>query len=381
MNTTTVFIHLIAGARPNYMKIAPLYKALEAESDLFSAQIIHTGQHYDTNMYQAFFRDFDLPDPHVYLGIGSGSHAQQTAKIMMAYEEVCMQNRPDLTVVVGDVNSTLACALVVKKLNIPLAHLEAGLRSGDREMPEEINRIVTDTLADILWTPSRDADENLRREGIPDGRIRCVGNVMIDSLEMVRGTIERREAYRTWHLEPGNYAVLTLHRPANVDDDRRLRRIIETIISLSEKIAIVFLAHPRTRKRLVGSGLDRDLESSPGVYFAEPLSYIDFMSLVFASRMVITDSGGIQEETTYLNIPCLTLRPNTERPITVTQGTNELVEVDELQDCVSAILKGDWKKATRPDFWDGKSSARIVSHLKEFTGSETSVDRQNTVGE
>ena len=359
-------IHLVAGARPNFMKIAPLYKALSAEPEYFCPQIVHTGQHYDLNMSETFFREFQLPEPDLYLGVGSGSHAQQTAKVITAYEEICLRQPPQLTVVVGDVNSTMACAITAKKLNLPVAHLEAGLRSYDRTMPEEINRVITDTIADILWTPSPDADDNLKREGVSENRIRRVGNIMIDTLRMNETAIESRKKYLEFGVEPKRYGVMTLHRPSNVDRREPLESIVDAVRTCSERLPIVFLIHPRTKHRLEEFGLRRDLERGPNVYWAEPQGYVDFLSLVSNSAFVVTDSGGIQEETTVLNIPCLTLRENTERPITIQQGTNELIRPDTLADCLSRILDGKWKQGTVPDLWDGYTSGRIVRHLKEI---------------
>ncbi len=367
-----VLVHLVAGARPNFMKITPLYKALSAEPEHFCPQIVHTGQHYDLNMSETFFREFQLPKPDLYLGVGSGSHAQQTAKVMTAYEEICLSRPPQLTVVVGDVNSTMACAITAKKLNLPVAHLEAGLRSRDRTMPEEINRVITDTIADILWTPSPDADDNLRHEGIPDSRIRRVGNIMIDTLRMNEPVIQCRRKYLEFGLAPKGYGVLTLHRPSNVDRKEPLESIVHAVRTCSERLPIVFLIHPRTRNRLEEFGLWDDLERCSNIHRAEPQGYVDFLSLVANSAFVVTDSGGIQEETTVLNIPCLTLRENTERPITIQQGTNELIRPDALLECLSRILDGKWKQGTPPDLWDGEASERIVQHLKEIIAASVS---------
>ena len=358
----TKIIHLIAAARPNFMKIAPLFHALKREPWCDPA-IVHTGQHYDANMSDAFFRDLQLPEPHRHLGIGSGTHAEQTGGVMMAYERLCQAERPDLTVVVGDVNSTMACTLAATKLLIPVAHLEAGLRSGDRTMPEEINRVVTDALCEILWTPSEDADRNLAREGVAAGRVSRVGNIMIDSYEMMRPAIERAETRNKLGLKPGGYAVVTLHRPANVDDATALEILSEAMIAIAAQLPLVFPAHPRTRKALTRFGLLERVANAPGVHLVEPMGYIAFMSLMREAKAAITDSGGIQEETTYLGIPCLTLRPNTERPITVSRGTNRLVTATELGPAVGRILAGAWAKGERPELWDGATAGRVVADL------------------
>jgi len=347
------------------MKIAPLYHALKKE-DWAVPIIVHTGQHYDINMSDAFFQDLNLPEPNIHLNVGSGTHAEQTAKVMMAYEKVLMTERPDLVVVVGDVNSTMAATIASVKLGIPVGHLEAGLRSFDRTMPEEINRIVTDALADILWTPSPDADENLLKEGIPKERIVRVGNIMIDSFEMLRPKIEENKSYIQFGLSQNNYGVVTLHRPSNVDDYTTLKQISLALMRLSEKISLVFPVHPRTRKNLEALNLIKNLESAKNLILIEPLSYIPFMSLVLHSRFVLTDSGGIQEETTYLGIPCLTLRKNTERPITTTQGTNRLCRTDEIEAKVEKILNTIRMNRQIPELWDGHTAQRICNSIKFF---------------
>jgi UDP-N-acetylglucosamine 2-epimerase (non-hydrolysing) len=354
-------------------------------------------------MSDAFFKDLGLPEPDLHLGVGSGTHAEQTGQVMMAYEKVLLEEKPDLVVVVGDVNSTVACALATSKIQyqpspmshelrsathelsatpapwnvaaIPLgsyelghrpmiAHLEAGLRSFDRTMPEEINRLLTDALADILWTPSQDADENLMREGVSPKKIHRVGNIMIDSLEMLRDKIQDQAAYNEFGLEPGNYGVITLHRPSNVDDRKVLKLICHTLMRMSRKIPLIFPIHPRTRKSLEQNGLLPTLKRSPGLYTLEPLNYIRFMNLVFNCRLAITDSGGIQEETTYLGIPCLTMRPNTERPITITQGTNRLCKPQELEKKAEAILSGKTTRGNDIELWDGKTATRVVKSIR-----------------
>lgn len=358
-------IHLVAAARPNFMKIAPLYHEARREPWL-EARIIHTGQHYDVNMSDSFFKDLGLPAPHIHLGVGSGTHAEQTARVMVAYESVLRDERPDLVVVVGDVNSTMAATLSASKLGVKVAHLEAGLRSFDRTMPEEINRVVTDALADLLWTPSSDADENLLREGIPRERIQRVGNIMIDSLEMLRSTIEAQAVHEEFGLESGRFGLVTLHRPANVDPPDVLEQLCRGLVRVSESLPLVFPVHPRTRKNLESHNLLRLLEGRSGLHLVQPQSYVRFMSLIFASRLVITDSGGIQEETTYLGIPCLTLRPNTERPITVAQGTNRLCEPAGMVDEVSAILSNGRRTGCTVPLWDGRTAGRVVESMRQF---------------
>lgn len=356
-------VHLIAAARPNFMKIAPLYHALSA-ADWCDVKIVHTGQHYDANMSDVFFRDLRLPEPDFHLNVGSGSHAEQTGQVMIAYERVCVGHPPDIIIVVGDVNSTAACAMVGAKLWIPVVHLEAGLRSRDRRMPEEINRLVTDAIADVLWTPSSDADENLRAEGVPTEKIERIGNIMLDSFEMLREQIDASEAAIELRL-PGEFALVTLHRPSNVDTESDLQQIIKTLLRVAKKVPVVFVAHPRTIKNLEKFGLRNVLENDQSVLLVDPLPYVDFMHLVTRSRLVITDSGGLQEETTYLGIPCLTMRENTERPITITEGTNRLVNSMTLEENVDRVLSGDWNQGSRPDLWDGKTAERALRFLAQ----------------
>ena len=358
-------VHLIAAARPNFMKVAPLWHALAASAD-FAPVLVHTGQHYDSNMSGDIFADLGLPDPDFHLGVGSGSHAEQTGGVMIAYGEVAAAHRPDWLVVVGDVNSTLACALTGVKLGIRTVHLEAGLRSRDRTMPEEINRIATDAIVDVLWTPSPDADANLTAEGVPAKRISRVGNIMLDSFEMKRPAIEAAGVPESLGFNGRGYCVVTLHRPSNVDDPRQLETLVGCLAEVQARLPVVFPVHPRTAARLKEHRLEAALTGA-GVRLLEPLPYVRFMSLVAGAKAVITDSGGVQEETTYLGIPCLTLRDTTERPITVEQGTNRLATADT----VSALLNESLEQAAngdahfrRPEFWDGRTAERCVADLR-----------------
>lgn len=360
-------VHLIAAARPNFMKVAPLFHALQRDQD-FEVALVHTGQHYDANMSDEFFVDLGLPEPDFHLGIGSGSHAEQTGRVMMEYEKVCLANTPDWIIVAGDVNPTVACSLVGAKLQIPVAHLEAGLRSGDRRMPEEINRIVTDSIADVLWTPSPDGDAHLRREGVPASKISRVGNIMLDSFEMLRDKIEATKTCETLGLAPQGYGIITMHRPSNVDDRETLENLLDELIQSSKLIPLAFPVHPRTAGKLLEFGLRGKLEAAPDIHLLDPLSYVPFMGLVLASRVIITDSGGIQEESTYLGIPCLTLRENTERPITIDEGTNRLVEPGTLASHVETAIGEDLSGGRRPDLWDGKTAGRIIEDLRKRSG-------------
>jgi UDP-N-acetylglucosamine 2-epimerase (non-hydrolysing) len=360
-------VHLIAAARPNFMKIAPLYHALKRE-DWCRTSIVHTGQHYDFNMSDAFFRDLRLPDPHFHLEVGSGSHAEQTGNVMMAYEKVALAEKPDWIIVVGDVNSTAACAMVGAKLWIPVVHLEAGLRSRDRRMPEEINRLVTDAIADVLWTPSPDADENLIAEGVAPERIDFIGNIMIDSYEMMRDAISADTTRAGLGLEERAFGVVTLHRPSNVDTPEMLSALVDVLIEVSKALPLVFAVHPRTRKRLKDFDLEARLSASTRIKVIDPLGYVQFMNLVSQSAAVITDSGGVQEETTYLGIPCFTLRETTERPITATIGSNQLVKPGTLVERVRAAVGLNTRTGRRPDRWDGKAAERAVVCLKQRAG-------------
>ena len=378
----------IARARPQFIKAAAVSRAIfqhnEKHSYLAIAEtLVHTGQHYDLNMSDNFFKDLRLPDPHIHLGVGSGSHAEQAGKVMMAYEKVILAQRPDLVIVVGDVNSTLACTIAASKVSYPenhvnahmpeltskrrpvIAHLEAGLRSFDRSMPEEINRIVTDSLADILWTPSLDGDENLLHEGVDPIKIDRVGNIMIDALEMMREKTELLEVYKELGVAKGAYCVTTLHRPANVDSVEQLSHFCDVLVDVSRSISIVFPVHPRTRKNLEKFRLYERLNDTEDIILTEPEGYNRFMSLIFECKFVITDSGGIQEETTYLGIPCFTLRPNTERPVTVNQGTNVLCTLKSLKDCIAVMLTGKQKEHSIPELWDGATADRVVESIQQ----------------
>ena len=378
----------VVGARPNFMKVAPIVEAAARRAGEFTSRLVHTGQHYDAQMSDAFFRDLNLPTPDVYLGAGSGTHAAQTAAVMRLFEPVVLQEQPHWVIVVGDVNSTLACALVCAKLGVPVAHVEAGLRSRDRRMPEEINRLLTDQIADLLLTPSPDADANLRAEGIPLERIRFVGNVMIDSLYAQLERASRSHVRESLGVAGKDYAVLTLHRPSNVDDRAALAHILAALERIGERLPVIFPAHPRTLNRLAEFGLTECLAGSAALCLIEPLGYLDFLRLMSGARLVLTDSGGLQEETTALGIPCLTLRENTERPITVEMGTNTVVGTDPEKIVRAAFAALDVEagvpgrephrgspdgvphaRGRRPPLWDGHTADRILDALKEKTHS------------
>ncbi len=358
----------IVGARPNFMKIAPIVEAMRRRARRFQPLVVHTGQHYDAQMSDAFFRDLGLPEPDVYLGVGSGSHAVQTAKVMIEFEPVVLEQKPDWVLVVGDVNSTIACALVCSKLGIKVAHVEAGLRSRDRTMPEEINRILTDQISDLLLTPSGDGDENLKAEGIDEHKIRFVGNVMIDSLfNQLKRAEEVSKIREKLSVDGKDYAVLTLHRPSNVDDKETFSRLLDAIENINERLPVIFPVHPRTHGRISEFGFE---ERAKKLMLIEPLGYLDFMRLYSGARLVLTDSGGIQEETTALGIPCLTLRENTERPITVTMGTNKIVGTDTEKierEAFNALSESREKTPAQiPPLWDGKTAERICDALLEY---------------
>jgi UDP-N-acetylglucosamine 2-epimerase (non-hydrolysing) len=356
----------VVGARPNFMKVAPIVEAMRRREREFTPLVVHTGQHYDAAMSDFFFRDLELPQPDVYLGVGSASHAAQTAAIMERFEPFVLREKPDWVVVVGDVNSTLACALVCVKLGVKVAHVEAGLRSRDRTMPEEINRLLTDQIANLLFTPSQDADENLANEGIAPERIRFVGNVMIDSLLKYLPLADKSTAKENLGLDGKGYAVLTLHRPANVDDLQTLTSILDALEEIGSRVPIVFPVHPRTLKMIAELGLNDRVTNMPGLRLTDPLGYLDFLSLYSEARLVLTDSGGIQEETTVLGIPCLTLRENTERPITVKIGTNKIVGTDSrkiVDEAFSALDETVKKPSSIPPLWDGQTAQRIIDAL------------------
>jgi UDP-N-acetylglucosamine 2-epimerase (non-hydrolysing) len=357
----------IVGARPNFMKIAPIYAEMKRRGSEFDPLIVHTGQHYDAKMSDAFFNDLGMPEPDVYLGIGSASHAVQTAKIMLEFEPVILREKPDWVLVVGDVNSTIACALVCSKLGVKIAHVEAGLRSGDRTMPEEINRILTDSISDLLLTPSPDGNENLKREGIADEKVKLVGNVMIDSLFRNLEFAQNSNILNELGLESKDYATLTLHRPSNVDEKEVFESLLDALTEISRQIPIIFPAHPRTKARIEEFGFSERIENS-NIVITEPLGYLDFLKLMSNSKLVLTDSGGLQEETTALKIPCLTLRENTERPITIELGTNKLVGTDPEKiksEAFDILAREDFTKDAKvPPLWDGKTAERICDALK-----------------
>lgn len=356
----------VAGARPNFMKIAPLHRAFLRYPDIES-QIVHTGQHYDFRMSGIFFEQLGLPEPDHFLGIGSSSPAAQTAQIMLAFEKIVKAEMPDLIVVVGDVNSTLACALVAAQMRVPLAHVEAGLRSGDRAMPEEINRIVADALAAHLFVTEQAAVDNLRRENVDSSRIHLVGNVMIDSLKRFDGRLCDTEILQKRNVAEHEYFVVTMHRPSNVDHPEGIRKIAQTLRALARLRRVLFVMHPRTMGNINQFRLDGEFKGD-GLDILEPLGYLEFLALMRHCCAVITDSGGIQEETTYLGIPCITLRNNTERPVTVASGTNYLLpDYDPAKVCrlVGKILKGHTKKGAIPPLWDGNAAERIVEILRE----------------
>ena len=367
-------VHLIAAARPNFMKVAPLWHALAATRE-FAPVLVHTGQHYDAAMSGDILKDLGLPEPDVHLGIGSGSHAEQTGRVMIEYGKVAENQRPDWLIVVGDVNSTLAAALVGAKLGIKVVHLEAGLRSRDRTMPEEINRMATDAVSDVLWTPSPDADRNLLAEGVPAERITRVGNIMLDSFERSRPAIAAARTPEALGLAGQAYGVATLHRPSNVDTPAPLRSLVESLCAVQRLLPLVFPVHPRTAARLAEFGLAAALEQA-GVRLVPPMPYIGFMSLVADAAAIVTDSGGLQEETTYLGIPCFTLRENTERPITIAEGTNRLATPANFPGMVAAALAKRHAWPPRPEFWDGNTAARCLADLRHRSDRAERVPRR-----
>ena len=373
---------IVAGARPNFMKIAPIVKAIDKYNDniiddqpAIEPLLVHTGQHYDRAMSKIFFEELGIPKPDINLGIGSGNHGEQTGRIMIEFEKVVLKHKPDLLIVVGDVNSTMACSIVAVKLGVKVAHVEAGLRSYDRTMPEEINRIVTDSISDYLLTSCDDGEVNLLKEGISKEKNHFVGNVMVDTLLAHRDKADKSNIHETLGLSENgkiqDYALLTLHRPSNVDDKETFKRILEPINKISEKMPVIFAAHLRTQKQIKSFGLQKFFNlnktsiKSKGIYLLDPMGYLDFLKLMSHSKLIFSDSGGIQEETTILGVPCLTLRENTERPVTITEGTNVLVGVDPEKILASAIemLNGENKTGSIPFLWDGKAAVRLVNIL------------------
>ncbi len=354
----------VVGARPNFMKIAPLMEEFKKYSE-FEATLLHTGQHYDEIMSKLFFDDLGLPQPDIYLGVGSANHGAQTGQIMIDFESVLLKERPEIVVVVGDVNSTIACALVAVKQGVKVAHVEAGLRSFDRTMPEEINRLLTDQISDFLFITEKSGEENLLKEGIDKKKIHFVGNVMIDSLLNHLKKAQSSKILDDLDLKSGNYITLTLHRPSNVDSKQQFLQILNALSEIQKEIPIVFPIHPRSKNRLNQFGFEDKLKEMPGLLVTEPLGYLDFLKLLAESKFVLTDSGGIQEETTVLGVPCLTLRNNTERPVTITQGTNLIIgnKTEAIVEESKKILNGNAKKGRRPDLWDGKAGKRIVEVL------------------
>jgi UDP-N-acetylglucosamine 2-epimerase (non-hydrolysing) len=361
-------IDIIAGARPNFMKIAPIIKALtasRAQGGSLQHRLIHTGQHYDKAMSGGFFEQLGIPEPDVNLEVGSGTQAEQTAAIMVRYEKALIEKRSDLCLVVGDVTSTMACSIVARKLGVPVAHVEGGIRSGDWSMPEEINRVVTDSISNWFFTTSTTANDNLRRAGVADERVFFVGNTMIDTLLAQMPRLQPPDFWAALALRPGQYFVLTLHRPANVDAEQQLQRLLQAIADGTGGLPVVFPVHPRTAKSL------RELAGQiPGLHYVDPQGYLEFNYLVKHAKGVITDSGGITEETTVMGVPCLTLRDNTERPETVTVGTNELIGTDpaKLGPALARLMAGEWKKGAVPEKWDGRAAERIVAELQRLLG-------------
>ena len=352
----------IAGARPNFMKIAPLMHEFARRPERFEPILVHTGQHYDHAMSDSFFRDLGIPEPDVNLGVGSGTHGHQTAQVLMKIEDLLIERKPHVVLVVGDVNSTIAAALAAVKLDIPVAHVEAGLRSWDRKMPEEINRVLTDSISEWLFTTEASAEENLLREGVAADKIHFVGNVMIDTLISHRERAKQLDTVERLGLTPGEYAVLTLHRPSNVDSAEQLRKLFDVLGQLNREIPVVFPIHPRTAKAIE----DNLGGVKPNVRITAPLGYLDFLRLLTDAQMVLTDSGGIQEETTALGVPCLTLRESTERPVTVTEGTNEIVGTNPvaIETAIKKLRFGPKREGRQPKFWDGKAAARIADILE-----------------
>jgi len=361
-----MFIDLIAGARPNFMKIAPIIDAVKAEQEKgteIGFRLVHTGQHYDRNMSGSFFEQLGIPEPDVNLGAGGGTQAEQTAAIMTGYEKLLMEKPSNLCLVVGDVTSTMACAITAQKMHIPVAHVEAGIRSGDWKMPEEINRLATDAVTNYFFTTSEIANENLRKSGVEDERIFYVGNTMIDTLLKHRPRFEKPDVWDDVGLEEGSYIVMTLHRPSNVDEEEALKGLMDELIANTRDLPLVFPVHPRTAKMLKKLGIGHER-----LHMIEPLGYLEFNYLVERSKAVVTDSGGITEETTVMGIPCMTLRNSTERPETISIGTNELLGInpEAIRPAMEKLFAGEWKKGGIPEKWDGKTSERIVGHLVDL---------------
>jgi UDP-N-acetylglucosamine 2-epimerase (non-hydrolysing) len=354
----------VVGARPNFMKIAPIIMALNKHTDKFEHTLLHTGQHYDSSMSDVFFADLGIPKPDISLGVGSGSHAEQTGNIMIEFEKICLAMKPDLVIVVGDVNSTMACTITAKKLNIKVAHVEAGLRSRDMTMPEEINRLCTDVLCDYLYTTDHFADENLRAEGVPDEKIVFVGNVMVDTLLHHKEIAAKKETYKKIGVTAEGYATLTLHRPSNVDDKGNFIQILEALAEISTKVPIIFPIHPRTKKMAAEYNLNHFFETNNFILL-DPLGYLDFLNLNINAKMILTDSGGLQEESTVLGVPCITLRENTERPITCWEGTNVIVGNSKAKILEEAfkVIEGKKTGGKIPKKWDGHAAESIVDHL------------------
>lgn len=362
-------ITLIAGARPNFMKIAPIIHAIDSARSLkntISYRLVHTGQHYDRNMSDSFFEQLGIPEPDANLECGGGTQAEQTANIMIRFEQELRENPADLVMVVGDVTSTMACSIVAKKLNTKVAHVEGGIRSGDISMPEEVNRIVTDSITDYFFTTSEVANRNLRKQGVRDEQVFFVGNTMIDTLLKQRPRFRPPAIWEQAGLAPGGFFVLTLHRPANVDEEQKLKELMNEIVAGVQGMQVIFPVHPRTARSLQAIGI-----SAPNLFMTDPLSYLEFNYLVQHARAVITDSGGITEETTVMGVPCITLRNSTERPETVTVGTNELVGTDpkNIRPALDKLFSNNWKKGAVPELWDGKSAERIIGHLLHLNGS------------
>ena len=353
----------VVGARPNFIKVAPLHKAFEKYADQLTHLICHTGQHFDEKMSKVFFDELEMPKPHFYLGIGGGSHAEQTARIMLEFEKTLLEEQPDLVIVVGDVNSTLACSVTASKLNIPVAHVEAGLRSFDREMPEEINRMVTDTLSDYLFITEKSGMENLKNEGVGEDKLFFVGNVMIDSLVHYEPKIDQSAIFSEIGVDKGEYVLVTFHRPRNVDNEDYLRKLITFLNNIAAIKKVVFPVHPRTKQNMEKFNLNNNV--SENVILSDPIGYIDFLALSKNAGLVITDSGGIQEETTYMGVQCITVRNNTERPITVEVGTNQLIGTDlsKVEAAAIDVLNGNLKEGKIPELWDGKTAERIAEIL------------------